>query len=335
MRLSTLPPTRKKRLNKESGVKNNSMRYCRNVTEMIGNTPLLRMERLAKGMEIYAKCEFMNPLSLKDRPVLQIIEDAEQAGRLKPGGTLIEMTSGNTGMAVAFIAAIKGYKAILVMSEIQSVERRNVLNAFGAKLILTPASEGTKGAKKKLQEIFAEHPEYFYVGQHINPSNPKVHYQNTGPEIWKDTEGQVDILVAGLGTGGTLCGAGRYLKEKKESVKLVAVEPKESPYISQGVFRPHRLMGTAPGFVPETLDRQIIDEIYLVSEDEAFEMCRKIARTEGLLVGISSGAVAHAAIEIAKRSKNAGRKMVCIFADTGQRYLSVDGLFQSSQNLNL
>jgi cysteine synthase A len=303
------------------------MKFYRDVTEMIGGTPLLRLERLAGEWEVYAKCEFMNPLSVKDRPVLQIIRDAEQTGQLQPGSTLIEATSGNTGMAVAYIAAIKGYKAILVMSEIQSVERRKVLKALGAELVLTPASEGTKGARRRLKEILAEHPEYFYVGQHVNPSNPKAHYQSTGPEIWKDTEGQVDILVAGLGTGGTICGAGRYLKEKKAEVQLVAVEPQESPYISRGVFRPHRLMGTAPGFVPDTLDREIINEIFLVSEGQAFERCREIAQKEGLLVGISSGAVAHAALEIARRPENADKVIVCIFADTGQRYLSVEGLF--------
>jgi len=303
------------------------MRCHRSILELIGKTPLLRLARLAPEHEICAKCEFMNPLSIKDRPVLQIIEDAERAGLLKPGDVLIEMTSGNTGMAVAFIAAIKGYRAILVMSEIQSLERRKVLRAFGADLILTPASLGTEGARRRLKEMLAEHPEYFYVGQHVRPSNPKAHYENTGPEIWTDTDGRVDILVAGLGTGGTICGAGRYLKERKEDVQLIAIEPKESPFISQGIFRPHRMMGTAPGFFPETLDREIIDEIYLVSEQEAFECCRAIARKEGVLVGISSGAVAHAALEIAKRPKNEGKVIVCVFADTGQRYLSVEGLF--------
>jgi len=303
------------------------MNFYRNVTEMIGSTPLLRIERLAGEWEIYAKCEFMNPLSLKDRVVLQIIRDAQRTGELKPGSTLVEATSGNTGMAVAYIAAVEGYKAILVMSEIQSLERRKVMNAFGAELVLTPASEGTEGARRKLKEILAEHPEYFYVGQHVNPSNPKAHYQSTGPEIWEDTDGRVDILVAGLGTGGTICGAGRYLKEMKPAVQTVAVEPVESPYISQGIFHPHRMMGTAPGFVPETLDREVIDEIFLVSEAQAFERCREIARKEGLLVGISSGAVAHAAIEIAQRPEYAGKVIVGVFADTGQRYLSVDGLF--------
>jgi cysteine synthase A len=304
------------------------MSAYQDVTEMIGGTPLLRLGRLAPEREVYAKCELMNPLSLKDRAVLQIIQDAEAERRLAPGSTLIECTSGNTGMAVAYIAAVKGYRAILVMSEIQSMERRQVLRALGAELVLTPAAAGTAGARKRLKEICAAHPEYFYVGQHVNPSNPKAHYRGTGPEIWEDTAGEVDILVAGLGTGGTICGAGLFLKEQKPDVRLVAVEPAESPYISQGVFRPHRMMGTAPGFVPETLDRALIDEIFLVSEAQAFEMCRRIAREEGVLVGISSGAVTHAALELAAREGQGDKVIVGIWADTGQRYLSVEGLFQ-------
>jgi cysteine synthase A len=303
------------------------MRFHRSITEMIGRTPLLKLEKLAEGHGVYAKCEFMNPLSLKDRAVLQIIEDAEATGQLLPGSTLIECTSGNTGMAVAFIAAVRGYRALLVMSEIQSLERRKILRAFGADLVLTPASQGTAGARRKLKEISTEHPEYFYVGQHVNPSNPKAHYLSTGPEIWEDTGGSVDVLVAGLGTGGTLCGAGQFLREHKPGIHLVAVEPAESPTISKGVFQPHRMMGTAPGFVPETLDRSLIDEFFLVSEAEAFAMCRRIARQEGLLVGISSGATTHAALEIARRS-GGDRTIVCILADSGQRYLSVEGLFQ-------
>ena len=305
------------------------MNYHDNLATLIGNTPLLRLKNLAPDELILAKCELMNPISIKDRPVLQIIEDAEADGRLKPGSTLIEATSGNTGMAVAFIAALKRYRAILVMSEIQSLERRSILTALGVELILTPADEGTVGARNRLKQILAEHLEYFYVGQHVNPSNPKAHYLNTGPEIWADTEGQVDILVAALGTGGTICGAGKFLKEQRASVRLIAVEPKESPTISQGIFRPHRMMGTAPGFVPETLDRLLIDEIILVSEDEAFEMCRQLAREEGLLVGISSGAAVHAAIKLSKLPENKSQVIVCILADTGQRYLSVDGLFRS------
>ena len=303
------------------------MNVAKDLTQLIGRTPLLRLSRLAPEHEIYAKCEFMNPISLKDRPVLQIIEDAEADGRLRPGSTLVEATSGNTGMAVASLAALKGYKALLVMSEIQSVERRRVLRALGAELILTPAAEGTAGARRKLQEILAQHPDYFYIGQHVNSSNPRAHYRTTGPELWRDTGGRIDFLVAGLGTGGTLCGAGRYLKEQKPALQTIAVEPEESPFISQGIFHPHRLMGTAPGFVPETLDRELIDEIQLVSEAEAFAACRAIARREGLLVGISSGAAAHAAIQLARRPDNATKFIVCIFADTGQRYLSVDGLF--------
>jgi len=303
------------------------MRTYKDLSELIGNTPLLRLERLAPEHTILAKCEMMNPLSIKDRPVLQIIEDAEREGLLSPGSTLIEATSGNTGMALASLASIKGYSAILVMSEIQSSERRQVLEALGAELILTPASEGTAGARRRVKEILAEHPEYFYVGQHQNPSNPDAHYKNTGPELWEDTDGRIDILVAGLGTGGTICGAGRFLKEKKPDVWLVGVEPEESPYISKGIFRPHRLMGTAPGFVPETLDREILDEIFLVSEAQAFSECRSIAEKEGLLVGISSGASAHAAIQIAGRPENRGKVIVCVFADSGERYLSVEGLF--------
>jgi cysteine synthase A len=303
------------------------MKYHQNITTMIGQTPLLKLGRLAPEHQVYAKCEFMNPLSLKDRPVLQIINDAEAAGQLLPGGTLIECTSGNTGMAVASIAAVKGYKAILVMSEIQSIERRKILLALGAELILTPASEGTSGARQKLKQLVAQHPEYFYVGQHVNPSNPLAHYNSTGPEIWQDTDGRVDVLVAGLGTGGTLCGAGRFLREKKPGVRLVGVEPVESPYISQGIFKPHRLMGTAPGFVPDTLDRSLVDEIFLVSEEQAFAMCRRIARQEGILVGISSGAAAHAALEIAQREGHEDAVIISILADTGQRYLSVEGLF--------
>lgn len=299
-----------------------------NLTQLIGKTPLLRLSRFAKDWQIFAKCEFVNPMSLKDRPILQIIEDAEKSGRLAPGDTLIETTSGNTGIAVAYIAAIKNYQAILVMSEIQSLERRKILTALGAQIVLTPASQGTLGARQKMQEILSKNPDYFYVGQHSNPANPKSHYLSTGPEIWEDTGGEVDILVAGLGTGGTLCGAGKYLKEQKPGVKIVAVEPREAPFISRGEFQPHRMMGTAPGFYPDTLDMDYIDEIVLVSEAQAFSTCREIAKSEGLLVGISSGAVGHASLEIASRENELGKTIVGIFADTGQRYLSVEGLFE-------
>jgi cysteine synthase A len=303
------------------------MNFRRSVLDLIGQTPLLRLGRLAPDTEFYAKCEFVNPLSVKDRAVLRIIEDAEDDGRLKPGSTLIECTSGNTGMAVAYIGAVKGYRAILVMSEIQSIERRRMLTAFGAELVLTPASMGTAGARARLRELLAEHPEYFYVGQHSSPSNPCAHYGTTGPELWADTDGRIDVLITGLGTGGTLCGAGRYLKERKPDVKLIGIEPEESPYISQGIFRPHLMMGTAPGFVPETLDREIIDEILLVSTPQAFHMCRRMAREEGILVGISSGAVCHAALEVARRPDMSGKVIVGVLADSGRQYLSVEGLF--------
>ena len=305
------------------------MRYVESVVDLIGKTPLLRLGRYCPDTQVFAKCEFLNPISIKDRPILQIILDAEGEGKIKPGDTLIEVTSGNTGMAVAWISAIRGYKAVLVMSEIQSIERRKILKAFGAKLILTPADKGTAGAREKLKEIIKENPEYFYVGQHVNLSNPEAHYRTTGPELWKDTEGKIGLLVAGLGTGGTLCGSGRYLKEQNPDVKIIAVEPKESPTISQGIFNPHRMMGTAPGFVPETLDKDMIDDFFLVSEEEAFEACRQIATQEGLLVGITSGATAHAASHLSQKPEYKEKIIVCVFADTGQRYLSVEGLFDT------
>lgn len=303
------------------------MYYAKNLTELIGNTPLVKINMFSNQATALAKCEFLNPISLKDRPVLHIIEQAEEEKLLNPGDTIIESTSGNTGMALAYIAAIKGYKAILCMSEIQSEERKQILRAFGAKLVLTPAELGTTGAKNKMHQILEEHPEYFYLGQHVNQDNPKSHFYNTGPEIWRDTSGQVDILVAALGTGGTICGAGRYLKEMNNKVELVAVEPEESPYISKGIFKPHKMMGTAPGFVPETLDKDIIDKIELVKTEDAFAMCRQLAHKEGFLVGISSGAVACAMQKLANNPLNKGKVIVGIMADTGQRYLSVEGLF--------
>jgi len=299
----------------------------KDITELIGNTPLVRLGRLFPKSDVLGKCEFLNPMSVKDRPILQIFMDAEREGKLSTGDTVIECTSGNTGIAVAYISAIRGYKAILVMSEIQSIERRQILRALGAELILTPAKLGTEGSRAKLKEILNENPNYFYVGQHVNPSNPKAHYLNTGPEIWNDTNGEIDILIAGLGTGGTICGAGKYLKEKKASIQLIAVEPYESPYISQGIFHPHRMMGTAPGFIPKTLDKSVINEIILVKEQDAFAMCQKIAKKEGMLVGISSGATCKAAELITQRSENKEKQIVVILADTGERYLSVDGLF--------
>ncbi|HHT20125.1 MAG TPA: cysteine synthase A [Tissierellia bacterium] len=297
-----------------------------NITQWIGNTPLLRLRSLSESCEVYAKCEFLNPISIKDRVVWHIICMAEEKGLIGPGSTLIESTSGNTGMALAYIAAIKGYRAILVMSEIQSLERRQIMAAFGAELVLTPADEGTAGAIKRMKEILAEHPDYFYVGQHYNPDNPEAHYLTTGPEIWRDTAGRIDYFVTGLGTGGTISGIARYLKEQKPEVKIIGIEPEEAPFVSQGIYQPHRLMGLAPGFLPGTLDKDLIDDYELINQTDAFTMCRRLARTDGILVGISSGAVACAMERLARRVPT-GSVVVGIFADTGQRYLSVEDLF--------
>ncbi|MDQ8189776.1 PLP-dependent cysteine synthase family protein [Roseibacillus persicicus] len=297
------------------------------LTDLIGKTPLLRLNAFAPDHQILAKCEFMNPVSIKDRPVREILLQAEARGDLKKGGTIIEATSGNTGMALASLGNRLGYRVIIVMSEIQSVERRMVMKALGAEVVLTPAALGTKGAKARLDELCAENPDYFYLGQHISADNPKAHYRTTGPEIWEDTAGKVDILIAALGTGGTISGAGRYLKEQNPAVQCIAIEPEVAPYISQGIFSPHRIMGTAPGFVPEAMDQSVIDSFELISEEEAFATCREIAASEGVLVGITSGANAAVARRVAQRPENEGKTIVCIFCDTGERYLTVEGLF--------
>ena len=300
--------------------------------ELIGKTPLLALNAFAPEHRILAKCEFMNPISIKDRPVREIIARAEARGDLKPGDTIIEATSGNTGMALASIGNRLGYRVLIVMSEIQSLERRLTMKALGAELILTPAELGTKGAKAKLDEICAEHPDYFYLGQHQNKDNPAAHYSGTGPEIWEATNGQLDIFVAALGTGGTITGTGHYLKERNSAVQCIAIEPEQAPFISQGKFSPHRIMGTAPGFTPAALDKEVIDAFELISEEEAFAACRELAETEGVLVGITSGANAAVARRLAQRPENKGKTIVCIFCDTGQRYLSVDGLFHESES---
>lgn len=300
------------------------------ISEGIGGTPLLRLTRFLPhaGATILAKLECLNPYSIKDRPVLFMVRDAEERGVLEPGGRIVEATSGNTGMAVAMIAAARGYRCTLVMSEIQSVERRQVLAALGAELVLTPKDGGTKAARAEAKRIAAD-TGAFYLGQHDNPANPRAHEATTGPELWADTDGAIDALVAGLGTGGTLVGCARAIKPKKPRFRTIGVEPAESPFISQGVFRPHRMMGTAPGFVPGVLERELIDEIALVSEQDAFAACREIARTEGVLVGISSGAIGVVLKRLAADPAWAGRTIVGIFCDTGQRYLSVEGLFGS------
>ena len=297
------------------------------LTEAIGHTPLLRLARFAPALPatLLGKLELFNPYSLKDRPVRAMIDAAVADGTLAPGGEVIEATSGNTGMALAMVCAVRGFRCTLVMSAIQSVERRQVLKALGANLVLTPREGGTCAARNEAKRLAAARGA-LYLGQHDNPANPQSHLQ-TAEEIWAATEGTVDVIVAGLGTSGTLMGLARALKPRKPSLELVGVEPRESPFISQGVFRPHRLMGTAPGFVPKVLDRGLVDRIALCGETEAFAACRALARTEGLLTGISSGATAAVARDIASDPGRQGQTVVCMFADSGQRYLSVDGLF--------
>lgn len=299
------------------------------LSQAIGNTPMLRLDRFAPDTQatLLGKLELFNPYSLKDRPVFRMVQAAEEDGRLQPGGEVVEATSGNTGMALAMICAVRGYSCTLVMSEIQSVERRQVLAALGAQLVLTHADGGTKAARETAKRM-AKDRDAFYIGQHDNPANPEAHVA-TAEEIWADTNGEVDVVVAGLGTGGTLMGIARTLKPRKPTLRVIGVEPEEAPFISKGVFRAHRMMGTAPGFVPQVLERELLDGIELCSEQEAFAGCRELARTEGLLAGISSGATTVVARRIAQDPARAGQTVVCVVCDTGQRYLSVDDLFQS------
>ncbi len=300
------------------------------LSQGIGGTPLLRLSRFLPDVSatVLAKLELFNPYSIKDRAVLFMVRAAEADGRLRPGGAIVEATSGNTGMALAMIAASRGYTCTLVMSEIQSLERRQVLVALGATLILTPKEGGTKAARERAKAIASE-TGALYLGQHDNPANPKAHEETTGPELWEQTGGAIDALVAGLGTGGTLVGCARAIKPRKASFTTIGVEPENAPFISEGRFAPHRIMGTAPGFVPGVLDRSLIDRIELVSEDDAFAACRELAKQEGILVGISSGAVAVVLRRMANDPAWAGKTLVGVFCDTGQRYLSVDGLFQT------
>jgi cysteine synthase A len=306
------------------------MNYADSVLDLIGNTPLLALSRIGEGVSatVLGKCEFLNPIAIKDRPALWMIREAERRGDIGPGTTLVEATSGNTGMALAYIGRMRGYRVILCMSEIQSVERRRVLRALGAELVLTPKELGTKGAKARAVQIHEETPDSFYVCQHDNMDNRLAHVESTSEEIWRDTDGRVDIFVAPLGTGGTLCGVAEALKPRRATLHVVGVEPREAPFISQGRFSPHRMMGTAPGFVPGVLDRDLIDEILLVSEEEAFATTRSMAEQEGVLVGISSGAAVHAALRLARRPENGGKVIVCMLCDSGERYLSVEVLFE-------
>ncbi len=294
---------------------------------LIGNTPLVEVTNLEKefGLEatLLVKLEYFNPAgSVKDRIAKAMIEDAEQRGVLKPGAVIVEPTSGNTGIGLASIAASKGYKVILTMPETMSIERRNLLKAYGAELVLTEGAKGMKGAIEKAKEIADTTPNSMLAGQFVNPANPMAHEKTTGPEIWQDTDGKVDIFVAGVGTGGTLSGVGHYLKSQNPAVKIVAVEPSDSPVLSQGKAGPHKIQGIGAGFVPDTLDTKVYDEIVTVDSDNAFATGRRLAREEGVLVGISSAAAVYAAAEIAKRPENKGKTIVVLLPDTGERYLS-------------
>lgn len=299
----------------------------KSVTELIGKTPLLELENFrtanGAGAKIVAKLEYFNPAgSVKDRIALAMIVDAEQRGALKEGAVIIEPTSGNTGIGLASVAAARGYRVILTMPETMSVERRKLLKAYGAELVLTDGKLGMKGAIAKAQELAAQMEGAFIPGQFENPANPKAHIETTGPEIWSDTDGQVDIFVAGIGTGGTLTGVGTYLKSKNPAIQIVGVEPKNSPVLTEGKAGPHGLQGIGAGFVPDVLDTKIYDEVIPVQEEDAYSAARQIAAKEGILVGISSGAAAHAALELAKRPENVGKTIVVLLPDTGDRYLS-------------
>ncbi len=305
--------------------------YKQSLVELIGNTPLLQLNRFIEKKNVkatlVAKLEYFNPAgSVKDRIGYAMLQAAQEQGRINKDSVIIEPTSGNTGVGLAFVAAALGYRIIITMPETMSVERRNLLKAYGAELVLTPGADGMRGAIRKAEEIAAQIPNSFIPQQFRNPSNPKIHRETTAQEIWKDTEGEVDIFIAGVGTGGTVTGVGEALKERKPSIKVIAVEPNDSPVLSGGAPGAHKIQGIGAGFVPEIFQIEVVDEIFRVKNEEAFETARELAQKEGLLVGISSGAAAFAAVQIAKREENRGKTIVVLLPDTGERYLST-GLF--------
>lgn len=308
------------------------MAIYKSITELVGKTPLLEIVNYEKKnnlkAKIFAKLEYFNPAgSVKDRIAKAIIEDAEEKGLLKEGATIIEPTSGNTGIGLSAIATAKGYRMIVTMPDTMSVERRNLIKAYGAELVLTEGAKGMKGAIARAEELNQEIPGSIIAGQFVNPANPQAHFKTTGPEIWEDLDGNVDVFIAGVGTGGTLSGVGKYLKSKNPNVKIIAVEPAASPVLSKGVAGPHKIQGIGAGFVPKTLDTSIYDEVFAVENDDAFKTGKEFAKIEGVLVGISSGAALYAASQIAQRKENEGKNIVVLLPDTGDRYLSTP-LFQ-------